>query len=68
MKALALIEKLQELYAHYGNVEVITGFGDKGDDPFTVIDTEGYQEIVDVGGIPCGEGSIMLIIRDYPNE
>lgn len=68
MKASELIQKLQDLKAYCGDVDVITAIGKKGDDPIKTVDAAGVRQVIDVGMIPFGEGAILLIANDFDEE
>ena len=59
MNVLDLIKQLQEAYAKYGNVEVVTT---ELEDVNLICEEGDTKEIKGVDGIPCGEGCIVLKI------
>ena len=70
MKLSEVIKRLKELKKEYGNVEVTAGIECKNTDPvdardpFEVIEQNGVRNVVDVDGIPYGEGMIVFILSD----
>ena len=70
MKLSEVIKRMKELKKEYGDVEVTAGIEckntdpDDARDPFEVIEQNGVRNVVDVDGIPFGEGMIVFILSD----
>ena len=70
MKLSEVIKRMKELKKEYGDVEVTAGIErknadpDDARDPFEVIEQNGVRDVVDVDGIPYGEGMIVFILSD----
>lgn len=70
MKLSEVIKRMKELKKEYGDVEVTAGIEYKNadpydaHDPFEVIEQNGVRNVVDVDGIPSGEGMIVFILSD----
>ena len=70
MKLSEVIKRMKELKKEYGDVEVAAGIECKNADPvdardpFEVIEQNGVRNVIDVDGIPLGEGMIVFILSD----